>query len=142
MLTIRDPWNMGTFRSEMDGLFDRFLGASGPGKESRYRPPIEAWESEESLVVRVELPGVEREKVNVKVEGQVLTVSGTKEEKRKEKEKYHIYEVGHGAFQRVLQLPEYADSEKCSADYADGVLEIAFPKKEEAKPKQVQIKVK
>ena len=130
-------------RGNLERLFDHFLGHDGDSRTGWFRPAIEVAEDENSLVVRAEIPVVDRDKLDVKVDGRLLTVSGTKEDKHEENEKtYHIYEARYGSFQRTLELPEYVDTEKTDADYTDGVLSVSFAKKEEAKPKQLELAVK
>ena len=142
MLARWEPFRLGRFDHGMDRLFDHFLG-HGRTNGGHFHPALEVTEDEQSLVVRAEVPGVEKEKLDIKIDGRLLTVGGTKEEKREEKETtYHIYESRYGEFRRTLELPEYVDTDKSEADYSDGVLTITFAKKEEAKPKQLEVRVR
>jgi len=154
MLARWEPLRLGNFGLGMDRLFDHFLGhPHGHAGNGWFRPALEVTEDEGGLTVRAEVPGVERDKLDVKVDGRLLTISGTKEERREEKKEgeegeeapertYHIVESRYGSFTRTIELPEYVDSENSEADYADGVLSIVFQKKAEAKPKQLEIHVK
>ena len=151
MLARWEPFRLGNFGRGMDRLFDHFLGhPHGHVVDGWFRPALEVTEDEGGLTVRAEVPGVERDKLDVKVDGRLLTISGTKEEKREEKKEdeeapertYHIVESRYGSFSRTIELPEYIDTESSEADYADGVLSIVFQKKAEAKPKQLEIHVK
>ena len=147
-----EPFRLRKLGSEMDRLFGHFLGHEGQprARDGWFRPAIEVVEDAESLTVRAEIPGVERDELDVKIDGRLLTISGTKEEKREqkadeadEKERtYHIYEARYGSFQRSLELPEHIDTEKVDAEFADGVLTVRLSKKEEAKPRQLTIDVK
>ena len=145
MLARWEPFRVGNFRGEMDRLFDHFLAHHRHEGDGWFRPAIEVSEDESGLVVKAEVPGVEKDKLDVKVDGRILTISGTKEEKREESDKertYHIYESRYGSFQRSLELPEYIDTGEPEADYSDGVLTVTLAKKEEAKPKQLTVNVK
>ena len=146
MLARWEPFNLGSFRREMDRLFDHFLGQPREGEvDSWFRPAIEVSEDADKLVVKAEVPGVEKEKISVKLDGRVLTISGRKEEEREESDKektYHIYERRYGSFQRAIELPDYVDTDNPEAEYTNGVLTVTLPKKEEAKPKQLKVNVK
>ena len=146
MLARWEPLNLGSFRREMDRLFDHFLGQPREGEvDSWFRPAIEVSADADKLVVKAEVPGVEKEKISVKLDGRVLTISGRKEEEREESDKektYHIYERRYGSFQRAIELPDYVDTDNPEAEYTNGVLTVTLPKKEEAKPKQLKVNVK
>ncbi len=143
MLTRWEPRGLGTLRTEMDRLFDHFVGNEPRPRDDWFRPALEVAEDVDSLTVKVELPGVDKEKIDVKIDGPQLTISGSKEEKRDEGDKsYHVYEARYGSFQRTLHLPETIDTAKSEADYTDGVLTITFAKKEESKPRKLEIKLK
>jgi len=154
MLARLEPFRTGNFRREMDRLFGHFLGnPHHHHDDGSYRPALEVSEDETALTVRVELPGVAKDALDVKVDGRLLTISGTKAERREENKEgedgdegvertYHIVESRYGSFSRTLELPEHIDTLNSEADYADGVLSIVFQKKEEAKPRQLEIHVK
>lgn len=139
------------FEEEMDRLFDRFWGAwrrpimvlERPVLDEHLLPAIDLVEEKEHLVVKAELPGVEKEKIEVSLDDGVLVIKGEKkEETETEGEGYHFSERRFGSFYRALELPAVVDAEKASASYADGVLEIRLPKVEEAKPKEIKVTVK
>lgn len=103
-------------------------------------PPVDIFERGESLVIRAEIPGVQSGDVDVRVENGVLTLQGqrTREEQIEERSAFRL-ERQFGAFSRSFSLPTTVDAGKIEARLKDGVLEIALPKAEEAKPKKVLI---
>lgn len=131
-------------QDRMNRIFEDFL-ARGRGREEgleagAWIPAVDIYETDDDLVVKAELPGVEKDAVGVEVKGGVLTLRGErKHEKDVKEENYHRVERGYGAFLRSFTLPASVDEDKVSAKLTGGVLEIHLPKKAEAKPKQVNI---
>ena len=96
----------------------------------------------DKLVIRAELPGVEPDKVDISVTGNLLTIRGErKEEKEVKEEDYCIHEIGTGVFERTLTLPEGVDSDKIKASYKNGILQVTMPAAEIKKGKKVQVEV-
>ena len=126
-------------------LFDDELW-SGPGlpaAASRWSPQVETFRRGDNLVIRADIPGVRKEDVKLEVENDVLTISGERREEHEEKQdNYYRSERSYGQFSRSIPLPEGVNTEKCSATFNDGVLEVTLPapKGEERKAKQIQIK--
>ncbi|MFN8232675.1 MAG: Hsp20/alpha crystallin family protein [Actinomycetota bacterium] len=120
------------------------LGAAEPtrpGATGSWVPPLDVFEDDDRLVVKVELPGIDPEAVEVSVEDSTLTVSGSREfERETEERNYHRIERRYGAFSRSLRLPQTADAERVDARFDKGVLTIEVPKREEAKPRRIEIK--
>jgi len=103
-------------------------------------PAINVWEKDDSLVVTMELPGMEPENINISVTGATLTISGTtKADSLKEGEIYLRQERALGNFQRNFQLPFQVDSKKVEAKYEKGVLNIILPRLKEDLPKKIKI---
>jgi HSP20 family protein len=137
--------------SPMDAVDDlrremsRWLGDVSDQWESGVRSlPTEIVESNEELRFNMEIPGVRLEDIELTVENNILTVSGEKKEERKEGESegaYRLYERRYGRFERSFVLPQHADASKVDARYENGVLTVAFPKVEEAKPRRIEIRV-
>ncbi len=97
---------------------------------------------EGKLIVRADLPGIDPKNVEIKVIGNVLTISGSREEKRESKKAdYFRREIRYGAFERSIPLPEGIKAEDLKAVYHDGVLEVAAPMPSEAAPKAVKIQI-
>ena len=118
--------------------FDDDLTARGT-----WVPPVDIFENEKhELVLKAELPDVNREDINLKVENSTLTLSGEKRpEKEVKEEHFHRVERSYGSFSRSFTLPQTVDTGRIAADYKNGVLTVRLPLREEAKPKQIQVSV-
>ncbi|MCX7805147.1 MAG: Hsp20/alpha crystallin family protein [Planctomycetota bacterium] len=139
-----DPFRIRGLQRELDNLMEEFFGRSPfVGTDSRFVPEMDVIEDDKSVIVRMEIPGVDRDKIKVTMENGVLTISGTKEEVREAKDvQYHICERRFGTFTRKVALADFLNPEKTEASYKDGVLEIRVEKREEAKPRSIDVKVK
>jgi len=130
---------------EMDELFHNRLASVLGGESAQsvaWSPVVDIEETELNYLIRAELPGLSKEKVKVKVEDGVLTLSGERDLKRKvEGKTFHHIERSHGTFTRSFTLPENAEAESVSANYKDGLLEIRVAKSEEALPKSIEVRV-
>ncbi len=131
-------------RDEIDRLFDSPLAELARTSQilSGWTPALDLYEDKENFVVKVELPGMKREDIEVSLHEGSLSLSG----ERKSEEKYADAEVYRterffGRFQRTVTLPTPVAAEKVKAAYKDGVLTITLPKTEEAKPKQIEVNV-
>ena len=129
-------------QSEMNRVFDAFFGR-GPGNGTRGRrwvPAIDLVERDDQLVLRADLPGLDRDDVSIEVKDNVLTVTGERKAEHEEKaEGFHRVERAYGTFSRSLTLPEGIDADAVTAEFDKGVLEVRIPKPEERKPHRVQI---
>jgi HSP20 family protein len=102
---------------------------------------VDVKETDTEIVVKAEIPGMDAKDINISVAGDLLTIKGEKKSEREEKEEnYHLVERSYGAFSRSLALPAAVDLEKIEAKYDKGVLTVTCPKKEEIKPKAIEIK--
>lgn len=109
---------------------------------STWMPAVDIFETDQNIVLKVELAGVDPKDVEVRVENNTLYLKGQrKAEKEVTEEKYHHVERTFGSFARSFALPNSVDGEKVTAEYQDGVLTLTLPKKEEAKPKAVKITI-
>lgn len=105
-------------------------------------PLVDIFEEADRIRIMAEVPGVRPEDVKISLEGNVLTIHGTKQEvAEKRTERVHRYERTSGAFERTFTLPATVDADKISARYESGVLAVTLPKVEKAKPKQIQVEV-
>ncbi len=106
-------------------------------------PPVDIYQSDDhELVLQVELPGIKREDIDLRVENNTLTIRGERKlAPAVKEEQYHRIERAYGAFTRSFSLPQTVDAGKVRAEYRDGVLTVALPTREEAKPKQVQVQI-
>jgi len=134
-----------TLQQRLNRLFeDRFLplGAE-PFSMGAWSPTCDIYETENEIVVKAEIPGVKKEDVKLSMLDDVLTLTGERKfEEETKKENYVRVERGYGSFTRSFTLPPSVDAQKISAEFKDGLLEIKLPKLEQAKPKEVEIKVK
>jgi HSP20 family protein len=116
---------------------------SEPRTSRPWSPAVDILETENELVVRADLPDVERENIDVRVENQTLSIKGERRfEEDASAQGYHRIERSYGGFVRSFAVPNSVDTEKVSADYKNGVLTVKLPKKEAAKPKQIRVEVK
>lgn len=105
-------------------------------------PPVDVFEEGDAIRIMAEVPGVKAEDVKIAVEGNVLTIQGTKQQVAEERtERVHRYERTYGQFERSFTLPATVDAERIKARYESGVLTVTLPKVEKAKPRNVQIEV-
>ena len=115
---------------------ERFFGNEEEWALTRFTPALNLSETENDYEVTVELPGMEREQVNVEIEEGNLRISGEKHEEKEEQDKaFHRIERRHGEFRRMVHLPGMVKEDKVEAKFTDGVLTVTIPKSEEAKPK-------
>lgn len=110
-------------------------------RRSTVYAPVEISETDDSLKVEVELPGMKREEIKVNLDKDVLTISGERkfETVSDEKRRYHVTERSYGRFARSFTLPGTVDAEKIKAEYKDGVLSLTLPKVEAAKPREISV---
>ena len=112
-------------------------------KEGIWQPSVDIYETADSIVIKAELPGIDQNDIDVKIEENTLTLKGErKHEGEVKKENYHRIERYFGSFQRSFSLPATIDQENVVATSEKGILTITLPKKAEIKPKQINIAVK
>ena len=127
--------------SPMEQLFeDVFRGFDAPLAAQGFEPAIDVEEDENEIRVTAELPGLEEKDFSVEVDGDVLKLSGEKRSERDEQGKgWHRTERGFGRFQRAFRFSSDVDATKVSARFKNGVLVIALPKAESAKPREIPV---
>lgn len=133
-------------RSEVDRLVDTFLfGVPQRGdflEELQWLPPVDVAETKNEIVVNVEIPGMDPKEFDISLSAGTLTIKGEKKQEKAEKEEnYHLVEQRYGTFTRSIPLPQAVESEKISAAYRNGILKIILPKSEEAKKREIKIKL-
>ena len=127
---------------ELASLFENF--ADGTGKtqiqSGTFVPPVDVYEDEHTLILKLDVPGISEEDLDVQLENNTLTVKGERKfEKEEKEENFHRIERRYGTFLRTFRVPNTIDSEHVDAQYEKGVLKLSFAKKAEAKPKQIKI---
>lgn len=132
-----------TIQSQLNRLFEPFFMRLTDDEDlasSTWLPAVDIAEDADRIVVTAEIPGMKQEDIDINFNGGILTIRGDRElEKEKNERSYHRLERAYGSFARSFTLPRTVDTDRITASYRDGVLEIVVPKKEEAKPKQIKI---
>jgi HSP20 family protein len=132
-------------RRDMDRLWDSFFDVA-PRRRGEDRgewlPSLDVSETKNELMVKAEVPGMDPKDITISLSDGMLTIKGEKKQEKEEKEAdYHLVEREYGSFVRSVRLPKGVQGDKISASYKDGILKIALPKSEEAKKKEIRIKV-
>jgi HSP20 family protein len=144
-LMKREPLGeLSRLRREVDRMWEDFFGPRGWGLrpwEGEWAPAIDVSETADKVEVKAEVPGIDPKEINITLTGDVLTIKGEKKSEREEtKESYHLVERSYGSFSRSLTLPAAVEVDQIDARYEKGVLTVTCPKKEEVKPKAIEIK--
>ena len=130
----------------LNQMFHRSAPARTNGKETMivadWAPSVDVSETEGEYQIKAEIPDVKKEDVKVTLEDGVLTIQGErKQEKEVKGKRYHRVERSYGRFVRSFTLPDVIDEEKVKAEFKDGILNLALPKSEKAKPKAIEVTV-
>jgi HSP20 family protein len=137
------PW--GNLQTEINRLFNEAFPDFGrtPSLMNAWGPTLDLYENKDNLTVKVELPGMKKEDIEISLQDDTLTVSGERkhEETLKDAETHRL-ERFYGRFQRSVAINVPVQADKIKATYADGVLTVVLPKAEQAKPRQIEINVK
>lgn len=139
-----DPFaRLADIQEEMNRLFDSSIRRlSGRGTDAGFLPPCDIVEEKDHVLVRLDLPGLRKDDVNVTLQEGVLTVKGERKPDTPSKDAtVYLRERASGSFTRTIDMPVRVEASKIDARFRDGVLEIRLPKSEEAKPKQIEVKV-
>jgi HSP20 family protein len=127
------------------GLFDRFFEdfelPSPFSEELTFMPAFDVSETENELIVKGEVPGMDQKDIDINLSDGLLTIKGEKKHEKEDKnENYHCVERHYGKFSRTMRVPFEVEADKVDATYKDGVLKVTLPKSETAKPKKIEIK--
>ena len=135
---------MSTMREDMDRLFDSMLGRYPRERaQAIWAPAIDVEETNEAMIVRAELPGMNREDIKVKVAEDTVTISGERKYESEQKDRtFHRIERAYGSFQRSIVLPMSVQGDKAVAGYKSGVLELVLPKAERVKAREITVESK
>jgi len=142
-LVVRDPFwkEFSTLSSRLNRLLDT------PREDNNdllgsWSPAVDIFDKGGEVVIHAELPGIKKEDIDVRVENNILTIRGKKERKEEVKEEgYFRAERAYGSFSRSFSLPSTVEVGKIAAEYRDGILTLRLPKAEEAKPRQIEVKI-
>jgi len=137
--------DVAVLQNRLNSIFNDFARPEGEQESlamGNFIPPVDVYEDAQQLVLKLEVPGIKQEDLDVRVENQTLTVKGERKfEKDEKEENFHRIERRYGNFTRSFTLPQTVDATAPKATYEDGVLAITLPKKEAAKPKQVKVEI-
>jgi HSP20 family protein len=136
MITRIDPFR------ELASFFENFTEVSAKEQlaAGTFVPAVDVYEDEHNLVLKMEIPGINDEDLNVSLENNMLTVTGERKfEKEEKEENFHRIERRYGSFTRTFRLPNTVDPEKVEAAYDKGILKLTLAKRAEAKPKQIKV---
>lgn len=146
-LATRQPREMEDWSQRWDDFFNRpFLPTMRRffrSESGEWSPNIDVVEKDDRYLIKAELPGVNEEDVEVSLTGDMLTISGEKQEESEEERRgYYYAESSYGSFSRSITIPPTVDPDRIEANFNNGVLEVALPKTPETKPKRVAISAK
>lgn len=142
-----DPFrDLAEVQERVNRVLGEFYGGRGQDDVMRrgsWIPPVDIYEGpDHEMIIKAELPDVRREDIDIRVEDNTLTISGEKKfDTEVKQDQFHRVERAYGTFTRSFTLPATIDTERVNADYKNGVLTVKLPMREEAKPKQIQVKV-
>jgi len=126
----------------MDRVWDSFLEGRPMRRAGEWLPSIDVSETKSDLVIKAELPGMDSKDIDISLSNGFLTIKGEKNQEKEEKdENYYLIERSYGSFTRSVRLPREVQSDKITASFKNGVLRVTLPKSEEAKKKEIKVKV-
>lgn len=127
-------------RDEMDRAYGRYTGRRSPLAPASY-PLLNIWENDDRFYVEAELPGMELDDLEITVHGTQLSINGERKTPAGEQTTWHRQERGFGKFSRVIEMSADIDSQGVEACLKNGVLTVTLPKREEVKPRRIEVKV-
>jgi HSP20 family protein len=143
-ITRWDPFReVVALQNRVNSLFRDFNeDADSPLVAASFTPPVDVYEDNQKVVLKLEVPGIEEKDLDIRVENHTLTVKGERKfEKEEKEENFHRIERRYGSFYRAFTLPNTVDTENVEAKYNAGVLKLELKKKPEAQPKQIKVNV-
>jgi HSP20 family protein len=143
VLTRWDPFrDLAALQNRVNRMFEEQYGGREELTTGAFVPPVDIYEDEHGIQLKLEAPGINQRDLDIKVENNVLSVSGERKfEKEEKEENFHRVERRYGSFSRSFTLPNTVDTENIQADYDAGVLKIRLAKRAEAKPKQIKVNI-
>ena len=137
---ISDPFSV--IRREMNELFSNLWGPNGNGTlPASFAPALDVAERDNCFELHMDIPGMETKDIDIQVQGNTVTVTGSRQEEKEEIGKsFHRIERSSGSFTRTVTLPCNVTEKEVAAEYTNGVLSVVLPKSEDARPKKVAIK--
>jgi HSP20 family protein len=144
MITRWDPFReLAQLQNRVNRLFQEASINQDEGlNTASFVPPVDIYETEQNIVLKLEVPGVDQKDLDIRIENQTITIRGERKfEKEVKEENFHRVERRYGSFQRSFSLPNTVNPEQVTADYDNGVLKVTLAKRAEAKPKQIKVNV-
>lgn len=138
LVSIQDEVNRlyNDFFGRVPSMFDTELS------RSEWTPSVDISETKDEIVVKTEVPGMNKDDIKITLQDNVLTLRGERKQEKEEKEtNFHRMERCYGSFTRSFNLPTVVQADKIKATYKDGILNVTLPKAEEVKPKQIPIEI-
>ena len=130
------PSGLRVFQDSLNRLF------SDSSAARPWAPSVDIFETDNELVLKADVPGIDRKDIDIQLENGTLTLKGERKFEREENNKgFHRLERSYGSFTRYFTVPETVDTENVRAEYQNGVLTVTLPKKEVAKPKAIKVQV-
>lgn len=140
MISRWDPFrDMTVLQDRINRLFNESAGRTENASSRTWSPVVDIIETESDLVVRAELPGMNRDDIDIEVTGESLNIKGERKFDEESKENYIRVERPYGPFQRSFSIGVPVQPDKVKASYRDGLLEVIIPKAEEVKPKKITV---
>jgi HSP20 family protein len=133
--------DLGHMERELRRMLRSFESSSEePASMALWAPPVDIFETDNEVVVRAELPGMDQKDIDIRIDNNVLTIKGERKmDQRVKEENYHRIESMYGTFVRSFTLPTNVDPDNVKAEYRIGILTITLPKKEQSKPRQIKL---
>jgi len=145
-ITRWDPFrDVLALQNRMNSLFQEYNRAQGEGDAlttAAFVPPVDIYEDEHKIVLKLEVPGLKESDLDIQLENNVLTIRGERRfEKEEKEENFHRIERRYGSFFRSFTVPNTVNPESVKASYDAGVLKLDLEKRPEAKPKQIKVEI-
>lgn len=141
-MALLSRWDPFAEIARLQDQMSRWAGEEGGGGLARgFTPAVDVYEDKDAFFLKVELPGMKPDDVNINVENEVLTIHGERKlEKEDKREGYHRIERSYGTFTRSFSLPKTVDGNALDAEMKDGMLTVRLPKKTAPEPKRIQVR--
>jgi HSP20 family protein len=133
--------------AQLQDRVNRLFQETSAGREegfttSSFVPPVDIYETEQNIVLKLEVPGIDQKDLDIRIENNTITVRGERKfESEVKEENFHRVERRYGNFQRSFSLPNTVSTDNVTADYENGILKITLAKRAEAKSKQIKVNV-
>jgi HSP20 family protein len=142
-ITRFDPFrDVLALQNRMNSIFQEFNRGDGDVSTAAFVPPVDVYEDEHKIVLKLEVPGMKESDLDIQLENNVLTVKGERKFEQEEKEEnFHRIERRYGSFYRSFTIPNTVNPESVKASYEAGILKLDLEKRAEAKPKQIKVQI-